>query len=302
MPAILKPVVALAALAWPVALSVLVVEPDVCEQGAEGGACAMTLLQHAQVAQHTTASARREAQELRDALAAHRGGAAWSPKFTDMNGRMCVLCDPPLPERTDRNYTMRTDCGNLTGLNHMVEVMTKPLVSFKREATEELPETNAWCEFNMQKVCADSLYNKDFLYQAKAVDYPRNQIYDPWYCHYNGWLAPEVVALQHDFEGLKKKSAEVCASSTYLDQGWNSTMTLADMMKRYSRGMLRGKPTEQEAKFIGAWTCAMGSSGCDMAYCAYSFCDKGNGTFGMYEQCAGWHPKKGMPLPAAAEK
>merc|ERR1719481_900012 len=121
-----------------------------------------------------------------------------------MNGRHCSLCQAPLPERTDRNYSMRTDCGNHSigdmTAQGLLDVFYKPLITYSRAATEEQTGTNAWCELNAQKVCADSLYNKDFLYQAKAVDYPKEMVYDPMYCHYNGWLAPEIRKLQHDFE------------------------------------------------------------------------------------------------------
>ena len=65
--------------------------------------------------------------------------------------------------------------------------------------------------------------------------------------------------------------------------------------------LLRGKPNRREALFLGAWTCAMGASGCDMTYCAYSFCELGNGKFGMYDECEGWDPVKGMPIPEASK-
>ena len=31
---------------------------------------------------------------------------------------------------------------------------------------------------NMQKYCADAISNKDYLYDAKTVDYPRTALYD----------------------------------------------------------------------------------------------------------------------------
>lgn len=206
----------------------------------------------------------------------------------------------PLPERTDRKYVQRTDCGNDTYATHLDAWFT-PLISYSREATETQTANSAWCELNSQKMCADAMYNKDWLFQAKAVDYPRVAKYDPWYCHYNGWLGnPQIIKLYHDYEGLKALSTQVCNSEKYAHTGWNTTMTLTDMTLRYAKGMLRGQPTEEEALFVGAWTCAMGSSGCDMAYCAYSFCDKGDGKFGMYEECEGWDPVQGMPSPEAA--
>jgi len=191
---------------------------------------------------------------------------------------------------------MRTDCGNHSYLLEPLIAFTTPLIKFSRQASEGQPETNAWCELNAQKVCADSLYNRDFLYQAKAVDYPRTGfVYDQWYCHYNGWINQEIRELSHDFDAMKKRAEEECQSEKYAHTGWNTTLTLGDMTAAYLPGLARGRPNKEEALLVGAWTCAMGSSGCDMAYCSYSFCDKGNGKFGVYDDCEGWDPVKGMP-------
>ena len=57
---------------------------------------------------------------------------------------------------------------------------------------------------------------------------------------------------------------------------------------------------EEDAIWMAGLNCAMGSAGCDMAYCAYSLCDKGNGVIGKYSECPGWDPVKGMPVPAFA--
>ena len=86
-----------------------------------------------------------------------------------------------------------------------------------------------------------------------------------------------------------------------------------------------GRPTVAEAQEMAGWTCAMGTAACDMAYCAYSFCNRAyflsilhatsvslfqtccsslrvvrrgklaNGTLGIYDECEGWDPVKGMP-------
>lgn len=42
------------------------------------------------------------------------------------------------------------------------------------------------------------------------------------------------------------------------------------MMAVYGPSFMRGEPSKEDALFLGAWTCAMGASGCDMTYCAYS--------------------------------
>ena len=54
--------------------------------------------------------------------------------FPDMNGRSCNLCSMPLPERSDRNYVQRTDCGNHSVFEHP-EVWYKPIFQFNKEDT-----------------------------------------------------------------------------------------------------------------------------------------------------------------------
>merc|ERR1719188_1401137 len=125
-------------------------------------------------------------------MKARRQHRSPDPLALDMNGRLCAICSPPLPERVNRTYVMRSDCGNNSLFEHP-DAFFMPIHSLNREAAEGQPETTAWCELNEQKICADAIYNKDFLYQAKAVDYPKEAHYDPAYCHYNGWLEPEIV-------------------------------------------------------------------------------------------------------------
>ena len=222
-----------------------------------------------------------------------------SPDMYDMHGRVCILCDMPYPERTKsgKKYVQRSDCGNQSVLEHSSEVMNKPLIQFSRPASEgHHNQTDAWCELNMQKVCADTVYNKDALMQAKSLnlsDSPSSAKYDFHYCLHNGWLSDEVRALQNDFDGMKKKAEEFCNSR---DDGWNTTMTMAEWMVVYEKGIQRGIPTPEEARYVGSWACAMGTPLCDMGYCAYTYCPRGDGSFGLYQECEGWDPVKGMPL------
>jgi len=204
----------------------------------------------------------------------------------------------PYPERIPhgKTYVQRSDCGNQSVVEHSSDVMNKPLIQFKRPASEGHQETDAWCELNLQKVCADSVYNKDALMQAKSLNLsasPGPAKYDFHYCLHNGWLTDEVRALQNDFDGMKKKAEEFCNSR---DDGWNTTMTLAEWQVVYDRGIKRGQPTPEEARYVGSWTCAMGTPLCDMGYCAYTYCPRGDDSYGLYEECEGWDPVKGMPL------
>ena len=76
-------------------------------------------------------------------------------------------------------------------------------------------------------------------------------------------------------------------------------MTLIDMMENYLIDLPvlpLARPTPDHAHHVAAWTCAMGSSACDMAYCAYSYCVLEDGSIGTYQDCPGWDPVKGMPV------
>ena len=139
----------------------------------------------------------------------------------DMNGRECHLCGLPFPERSDRRYVQRRDCGNESIFEHP-ENRRKPLIQFNR------PGSTAYCELNVQKMCADAIYNRDFLFQTKAIDARSEKgsgSFNMNYCYLNGWLAPEIKALQHDYEGMKLKAEDFCKAQK---NTWNTTMTQID--------------------------------------------------------------------------
>jgi len=150
----------------------------------------------------------------------------------DANGRPCALCGTPFPGTTDRAYVQRTDCGNHSPfIDHSAS--TTPLISFSRPASDGQAATNAWCELNMQKICADSIFNRDFLYQAKAIPAGSLPEYDFHYCKLNGYLDPQIVALQNDFDAMDAKGKALCNEPRYLQYGWNSTLTLDQMQEQY---------------------------------------------------------------------
>jgi len=244
----------------------------------------------------------------------------------DMNGNQCSLCGPPLPGRGyDGNavysstlaqgtvvdapdYIVRDDCGNhssFRGPQHKHE----PVTEFNQKKSQAaFPGwTDAWCEFNSQKVCPDALVNRDYLYQAKTLDIPRNFSWDFYYCKYNGWLSAETrTIVTKGFDALHNHSVDFCAARNKefpLD-----SISSASMMAAYLPGMLVGRPTPEQARYVGSWTCAMGGadgensgSGCDMAYCHYTYgeIDPAIGSsqeFCVYDDCEGWNPKTGMPV------
>ena len=224
----------------------------------------------------------------------------------DTNMRLCSLCGVPSEERAPNGtFIQRTDCGNHSIFEHP-DMAFRPLSSFMKEATEEHNETNAWCEFNMEKGCADAVYNQDYMMFAKSIELLSMPLlgyaqasFDQHYCYYNGWLEPEIKALQHDYHGMTAKGKEQCNSDHLVKLGSKGNMTLMDMWLHYYPhfpSMPGSRPSIADAQFIAAWTCAMGNSACDMAYCAYSFCVKEDGSLGAYSECPGWDPVKGMPV------
>lgn len=211
----------------------------------------------------------------------------------DENGHLCTACDTPIPSRISAAYKVRHDCGNYSVFEHP-EVYDKPLIGFSRHANDKEKETNAFCELNFQKVCADAIENKDFLFQAKSLDVRESEIFYPEYCKLNGFLAPEYRDLQTDFDGMNTMANELC-NTKYLKYGWNSTVTFMNLHHTLISASSRGTPTLEQAEFIAASSCAMGSLGCDIAYCSYTYCDKGNGKIGITNKCEGWDPVMGMP-------
>merc|ERR1719230_1344018 len=173
--------------------------------------------------------------------------------------------------------------------------MTMP-VSKLTQGNPKGVESNAFCELNFAKSCADAIANKDYLYWAKSIDLKasgsrENSAWDGRYCRQNGFLQSDVKALQHDFEATQAKAKDLCKTK-YAKYNIHN-ITFKDMMAaaRYDDA---AAPSLEDAELLAAWNCAMGDLGCDMALCAYSFCEKGQGT-GLYDECEGWHPVHGMP-------
>ena len=61
---------------------------------------------------------------------------------------------------------------------------------------------------------------------------------------------------------------------------------------------LREPPGPLHARALGAWACAMGGPGADMAYCGYTYRELGGGKFCQYPTGPGW---KGTSFEGTAE-
>jgi hypothetical protein len=220
--------------------------------------------------------------------------------FKDHNGHQCDICGKPLASRLPpgKKYKeFRTDCGK--SARNIKNYLMKPLYSFTKSAeeTENGLPTNAFCELNMQKTCNDAIANRDYMYYAKSIrglEQSPAKKYDWSYCQQNGWLEKDIVDLAHsgNFEAMRKRADDDC-NGKYMKYNWKK-ITLGSMAARYIPGIaFRGHATHYEANFLGGWNCAMGDAACDMTYCAYSYCDLGDGKARLYSECPGWDPVKG---------
>jgi len=225
------------------------------------------------------------------------------PISMDHNGHVCMLCDKPLPERTNKNYTeFRADCGgksSRTGPTKASLSVAAVNLHEKNDAGEVV--SNGFCELNFAKSCVDAVANRDYLYWPKSINLnasasKANAAWDARYCALNGFLEHDVVSLQHDFDGLRIKGETLC--KTKYSKHNLEKLSFMDMMSaaRYDD---ETAPKLEEAELLAAWNCAMGDLGCDLALCAYSFCKKGTSAeHGLYDECEGWDPVNGMPFAA----
>jgi hypothetical protein len=221
--------------------------------------------------------------------------------YKDHNGIECSICGQPKKDTLPSGKVykeFRTDCGQ--SRKSLRQMMFTPLASYKKSAeeTESGHPMEAFCALNMQKSCSDAVANEDYLYYAKSIEgiYESSRVrqYDWSYCALNGWLDKDLVDLAHsgDFHKMQATAQGMCETK-YMKYNWNK-ITLAQMMRKYLPGMVRGRATYEEANFLGAWNCAMGDAACDMAYCAFTYCNLGDGQPRAYFMCPGWDPVKGM--------
>jgi len=241
-----------------------------------------------------------------DATKASEAGKAETGLISlDHNGKVCMLCNKPLPERTDRNYTeFRTDCGGKSSATGPTKaVLGMAAVQLHETSKAGQTQSNGFCELNFAKSCVDAVANKDYLYWPKSINLnasasKSNSAWDGRYCKMNGFLEHDIISLQHDFEGLKKKGDSLCKAKY---GKYNiEKLSFMDMMTaaRYDD---EAAPKLEEAELLAAWNCAMGDLGCDLALCAYSFCKKGTST-GLYDECEGWDPVRGMPFASSSSE
>merc|ERR1719356_864738 len=178
------------------------------------------------------------------------------------------------------------------------ETLASPVAQLLERGTgASKDEKNGFCQLNFAKSCADAVANKDYLYWAKSLNLNSsaaraNAAWDGRYCKINGFLETGIVSLQHDFEKTQAKAQELCKTKY---AKYDIQKLTFGHMARAARYDDSTAPTIDEAELLAAWNCAMGDLGCDLMLCAYSFCAKDGLSTGLYDECEGWHPIKGMP-------
>jgi len=181
---------------------------------------------------------------------------------------------------------------------------------------------NGFCQSGWT-ACPDAVANKDYSYYWRSLGAEWVQFagaVDGEYCRKNGWLTPKYRAIYKDFEALKTAADEECKMkwskpeyqldnvgldgvSTAIQQSMKDSVRdvkengVLTSLRTMSLGRLM--MSETGAGIAAAWNCAMGSVACDIAYCNHAYCDTGDGTFGIMDECDRWDLKRGMPQLSA---
>eukprot|EP00913_Durusdinium_trenchii_P000623 g576.t1 len=208
----------------------------------------------------------------------------------DHNGKVCMLCNQPLPERITRPYeAFRKDCGKYSSPSGpSLDIMALPAVQLGGGAAE------GFCALNFAKSCADAVANQDYLYFAKGIDFNHpsmssNVRWDGRYCRLNGFLETQVLQLHRNFTALQQHADELCRTKyakhgierlSFLEREIHTapaakpSATQQIDMLQLSKQEDSNAPSLEEAEMMAAWNCAMGDLGCDMAMPAVSVATK----------------------------
>eukprot|EP00438_Fugacium_kawagutii_P000321 Skav210722 [mRNA] locus=scaffold849:168489:172155:+ [translate_table: standard] len=268
--------------------------------GSDGSCDGIAFLQHsvARTPRHANAS-----QQLLEIL---RGPMAELSSI-DVNGRRCFGCDAP----GGHGYLQRSDCGAQNVFDHP-ENLDKPLRSFSRAAGPGQNASNAYCELNYGKTCADAIFNEDYLMFTKALNLSKST------AGYDLQVCPEIRAVQHDFAQLTSKAQEFCSAPERQKDRWGWERLGAGPGRRVhdvgrvpravsapaalaSRrlGVAAGRPVAGQ---LGALADPWGSWGWDgcpgkpVPWALQPATWPTEGSFGLREECDGWDAVKGMPV------
>jgi len=179
---------------------------------------------------------------------------------------------------------------------------------------------SGFCESGWS-LCPDAKVNKDYMYYAKGVGPVWAKVagrMDREYCGLNGWLKPDIATLVHNFTALQAKGEELCktkyakyvetmtlmglsdAERAGLEDNFNGEKSLPQVILEARTDPSRLIFDEKAAHMSAAWNCALGDVSCDIAYCNYAYCEKGDGSYGVLEECEGWDKVNGMPAMRAS--
>ncbi|OLP97284.1 hypothetical protein AK812_SmicGene20389 [Symbiodinium microadriaticum] len=209
----------------------------------------------------------------------------------DHNGKVCMLCSTPSPERLgDRKYDrFLTDCGSeSSATGPSPQAMAKPAVELWKRG-EEIKGANGFCTLNFAKSCADAVANQD-LFRVPM------RVYDQKYDRFLTDCGSESSATGPSPQAMAKPAVElwkrgrfclVLADYSYFAKSidfqnptmranvrWDgrychlngfleesdmlelSRQEKADDMLELSRQEKADAPSLQEAETMAAWNCA----------------------------------------------
>lgn len=242
--------------------------------------------------------------------------------------------DAPFPELLDNSTTYKygvgSGCGQKPSWDKEDNVVMKlmPAAAFHRAPTDKDAGWNGFCQMDWY-ACPDAVKNQDYYYYAKSLgpDWIESAgKIDVDYCGLNGWLKPEIARITHNFTALTEKAEELCTTKYSNPQFHGDKLTvfggvaealltglpqalqqvqgrMKEAMTTFSMDPMKRHISLFDKKAAGmaaAWNCALGSLGCDLAYCNYAYCELPDGSWGIGEQCPGWDKVKGMPAARVA--
>jgi hypothetical protein len=197
--------------------------------------------------------------------------------------------DPELLEDGESYQVRATDGCKGRPIESLFASEHATALSFKEMLRRDSAEHwNGFCQMRWTP-CPDAVKAEDYVYYAKSIGLPWVQAqadHDKHYCGLNGWLKPEIASIVRNFTATKAKGEELCHSRYETD--FYRTTTIELTLEKF--GDVR---TPQGAENAGAWNCAMGDLGCDLAYCNYWYCELEDGSIGTMEECNGFNKKRG---------
>eukprot|EP00747_Dinoflagellata_sp_TGD_P072250 gnl/TRDRNA2_/TRDRNA2_157400_c0_seq1.p1 gnl/TRDRNA2_/TRDRNA2_157400_c0~~gnl/TRDRNA2_/TRDRNA2_157400_c0_seq1.p1 ORF type:complete len:300 (+),score=26.62 gnl/TRDRNA2_/TRDRNA2_157400_c0_seq1:30-929(+) len=229
----------------------------------------------------------------------------------DLRSASVELHRAPSLDGTGTNYSLDPDCGQAASADAQLTSL------LQQHRQPGIPTSTPWCELmsifmslfgNVSLGCTSERYNRDHIAYAKSLlrwsSNPRIARVDGQYCRMNGFLQAEAARLRNNFSALEARGKEYCRSEPILSHNWKR-MSMLGILKTFTFDELEmalasltdHEMTQELAEATAAFSCALGSLPCDMAYCSFTYCDRGDKTVGAHHECEGFDGIHGVPVP-----